>query len=382
MKKPLWFAFALVAILAAASVQAQTQSCRSTTKSPPCLAWSSGMLGACPDGYALFNDVCPAATPTPPPVAQYTYTVTQFLKAGDLGYTYIQGLTMFGGVLWGNGGVCCPAIGEGIGECVFSIDYTQNPPVFREWWCTNRDTVELWESCCIQADTTDRWPISVAGVSSRRPPFWPIEDNSWDGQVWGIGAPSISAPWFSPATVHRDAITITGGRPLPLGWIVLRGHRWLYGQLQMSEGAWPIARWDWSDISSWASWSGDAVLTAAANEPPLFSGIVLDTDGSLLATTGWWPAQNNVVVDVWRSRDEGRTWAKTGYRFEAPGRTLFGCGWEHKPGGAAVVPWHLTCTIGTGLGPDMGDWHAADIRVNGATVPASWGKVPVKWVKP
>jgi hypothetical protein len=99
----------------------------------------------------------------------------------------------------------------------------------------------------------------------------------------------------------------------------------------------------------------------------------------------WWPQSDSTAVKIVRSRDEGRTWVDTGVRINPPaGKTLFGCGWDHRSGGAAVQPWHVVCTIGTGLGPDVtpSDWNLGDVRMTGAKLPAAWGKVPVKWKAP
>lgn len=56
-------------------------------------------------------NVTPTATATPtavPTPMNFVYTVQEFLKASDVGYTYSQGLTMEDGVVFGNGGICCP----------------------------------------------------------------------------------------------------------------------------------------------------------------------------------------------------------------------------------------------------------------------------------
>jgi hypothetical protein len=154
------------------------------------------------------------------------------------------------------------------------------------------------------------------------------------------------------------------------------GSRYLYARvLRSGDTRYSLGRWYWPTPFGTAWWSSETILS---RDIPGFSGIAIDADGSLIATNG--EAANNTVVEVWRSRDEGRTWAKTGIHFDAPaGRTLFQCGWEHKSGGAAAVPWHLLCVLGDGSGPETGGWHAASVRVNGAKVPATWGQKPVIW---
>jgi len=306
-------------------------------------------------------------------------TVTQFLKASDLGYTYVQGMTLIDNVLWGNGGRCCPGIGDSIGECLFSINYSADPPQFREWWCTYRDTTELWESGSVQVAHSDRYKWVVAGQATRRPAVPALQDAPKAAMIWGFGTNSLTDPWFSWAhSVGHNIFTgFWQGQIWPQGVLDLGGIRYLYAQTlrQWGEPMY-VRRWVWSDGGHIAYWDSQFVSA------PMFEGIpgiAIDKDGSLIAANGWWPEQTNTVVGFLRSKDEGRTWKDAGFEVRAPaGRTLFGCGWDHKSGGAATQPLHLVCTYGTGQGPDTGDWSAADIRFPGVVVSAAWGKKPVK----
>ena len=112
---------------------------------------------------------------------------------------------------------------------------------------------------------------------------------------------------------------------------------------------------------------------------------MIDADGSLITADSDWSGGNiymSKTVRIWRSKDEGRTWVNTGIHFDArAGKTLFGCGFAHRSGGAALQPLHLICTEGTGLGPEQSpsNWNAVSVRVTGAKVPTSWGQKPVYW---
>ena len=421
-------------LLAAVCWNTQTNECRAYAPelgiTCPGLPWTLRTdLAICPQA-APTPMATPTATPTPPgpTPTPVTYTVQEFLRAADLGYTYIQAMSMVDGVVWGNGGVCCPGIPNGrsttqIGECVWSIDYNVDPPRFREWWCTFRDTSQLWEVGSVQVAQSDRFKWVVAGQATRRPAVPALQDGAKTPMIWGFGVQSLSEPFFTWAnSVGHDILAGWSGQIWPQGILDLGGRRFLYAQTLTRWGE-PmfIRRWAWADgahVAFYDSHFWSAPVFAG------FSGIAIDADGSIVTTvdeepgvaaTGvgihgataatvsarvagvetaaagitvhplWWPSQGAKKVHVIRSKDEGRSWADAGIVFKAPvGRTLFGCGWTHRSGGGAVQPLLLLCTIGTGKGPDQTppDWNAAYVAWPGARIPATFGQKPVLWKLP
>jgi len=322
----------------------------------------------------------PTATPTPGPVVQSAYTITDLFRADTLGYTYVQWMSMVNGVVWGNGGVCCPGIGDGIGECIFAIDYGVSPPAFKELWCTYRDSTQLWESGSVQVASSDTYKYVVAGVRTYRPATGALQDAFKDGEIWAFGSNEIAGAGWQKA---RNAATVqhmTGCVLFPQGILDLGGARWLYANVLLRDGSGGLVRFYWPDAWKIALWDSTTNLSATS---PGGSGIVIDADGSLITADSDWSGGNiytGKVVKIWRSKDEGRTWVNTGIHFDSRvGKTLFGCGFAHRSGGAALQPLHLLCTEGTGKGPDQkpSDWNAVSVRVTGAAVPPNFGQKPV-----
>jgi hypothetical protein len=397
-----------VALLVAATLHAGTvQSC---WQGNVCQPWNDTVFGPCPVGWTPNTNPCPAASPTPAPTVaptatatptpapQLPYTVQPVLAASALGYSYLQAPTMIDKSTWGNGGVCCKSPGETAGECEWVIDNNPPIPTYREWWCTYRDSSELYESLGPQVAHSDRYKWVVAMMVNRRPPVGALQSEAAASILVGFGLQSLSEQFRWPERVGR--LFPQEDRGLwPLGILDLRGVRWLYCLvLENFYGRFELWRFAWPDAYSPALWSTTTKL-AVLTDP--LSEIAIDKDGSLVSTIDttpakfargsklagklkWWPTADSTLVKVVRSTDEGRTWADAGISFAAPaGKFLSGCGWEHTSGGGAVVPWHLLCIMSSGKGPDAvpSDWNLADIRVNGAKVPANWGVTPVL-VKP
>src|SRR3990167_4129184 len=115
-------------------------------------------------------------------------TVTQFLKASDLGYTYVQGMTL--------------------------IDN------------------ELWESGSVQVAHSDRYKWVVAGQATRRPAVPALQDAPKAAMIWGFGTNSLTDPWFSWAhSVGHNIFTgFWQGQIWPQGVLDLGGIRYLYAQ--------------------------------------------------------------------------------------------------------------------------------------------------------
>ena len=359
---------------------------------------------------------CPAATPTPTPTVaptatptpgepQPAYTVTQFLAPHDLGptYTYLQAPRLL--VLPGhtyltlNGGDCCPGIGDGIGECSVFVDYSTAAPWWGELFCTYRDTPDLWETSG-GAMALDYRGLQLWGDTDYRPAV-SVQQSEWkDSWLWHrelaypVQSQNISP---GPGSVQRFAGWWPDRMLLPQGLLRLGGQDYLYAMSFQGPGM------------QYTRFAVDSGLPMERPLPPgqplvqpLFSGIAIDADGSLIATTDdeppaatttaarmnaraagmtahaqWWPSQNGGTVRVWRSRDAGVTWKQTGITFAAPkGRALFGCAFATANWGAALQPWLLVCSIGTGQGPDVGDWGLAYIATAGAKVPANLGAKP------
>ncbi len=383
---------ALVLTLLSATVGAGIL-CKNLTTGD-CKNWILG--SACPAGYSEV-DFCPAVTPTPipttptpiPPTAtptpkpepQPTYTITPLFTGTDLGYTYVQWMSMQDNTIWGNGGICCPGIGDGIGECIFAVDYNVSPPTFKELWCTYRDSKQLWESGSVQVASSDVYKYVVAGVRTYRPATSALQDTFKDGEIWGFGSNEIAGAGWQKARGAGTVQHMTDWVFFPQGILDLGGARWLYANVIYKGGGSGLIRLYWPDAWRIAYWDPTTIL---ANSNPGGSGIVIDADGSLITADSDWFGGNiytSRTVRIWRSGDEGRTWINTGIKFDArPGKTLFGCGFAHRSGGAALQPLHLLCTEGSGKGPDQNpsDWNAVSVRVTGAKVPAAWGQKPIR----
>jgi hypothetical protein len=338
---------------------------------------------------------------TPTPV---TYTVTEFVKARDLGYSYIMSLTMLDGVVFLTGGVCCPGIGDGIGECESAIDYTVTPPVHREFVCTYRDSSEMWEVVAAQVAHSDLYRWVVAGEHTRRAATGALQASGTASYVWGFGIQSITDRFFSWKSHVGRLLYPELMKRWPLAILDLDGLRYLYTMVLSLEpytGKFALQRFVWPGAYNTALYTTTTNL-GELTEP--LSPIAIDADGSLVATVDveptatiarlipkpagvtaglmWYPSSAATKVRVVRSRDQGRTWSNTGIVINAPpGKTLWGCGWDHKSGGAATIPWHLLCVISTGKGPEVGDWNGASVRFNGAVAPINFGQKPVYWIK-
>jgi hypothetical protein len=346
---------------------------------------------ACPD--APTPTPVPSATPTPtaaPAEPQPAYTIVDFLvpadfpvNPGHVAKTYTQAHTWIDGVMWGNNGVCCmPPVTPEVngGECIFSIDYRVSPPQYREWWCSFGTSQEFWESGTVQVAHSDMWPVVVAGIYTRRPaagtPF--TGELRRDPIVWGFGTTEVNTTGWSFPWQLGVLLEDVNLYSMVEGILDLNGHRWLYIQyIRVDTGEIGMARLLWPGAYRMPYWTPDSNLNKDPTVP-FFSGIAFDQDGSMIATSGWWPSDTNTSCFVYRSRDEGKTWVRTGIKFEAPvGRTLFGCSFAHKSGGGAEQPWRLFCTIGDSNGPTTGNWHAAVILTQGATEPPNLRTKPV-----
>jgi len=406
----------------------QVTSCATPTPAVAADQWCwNGGTNCAPykAGDICFGQVistCPPASVTPVPIATPTprpgtptptptpavYTVGEFLKSRDLGYTYVMALTMLDGVVWGNGGVCCPGIGDGIGECLFSIDYMQTPPIFREWVCTYRDSNELWEITAPQVARSDSYKWVVAGEATRRAALPALVKSGTASLTWGFGVQSLTERFFTWTQNVGRLFYPEFLKRWPLAILDLDGIRYLYcmtlkldgptaGQFALERYAWPSAY----HVALYTQTTSLGVL------PVPLSPIAIDVDGSLLSTIDvettasasaagvrasalsmtahaqWYPSGSSTKVLVMRSLDQGRSWSETGLVIQAPaGKALWGCGFEHKSGGAAVQPLHLLCTLAPlGKGPETGEHIGADVRFASAKVPASWGQKPVLWVK-
>jgi hypothetical protein len=105
------------------------------------------------------------------------------------------------------------------------------------------------------------------------------------------------------------------------------------------------------------------------------SDIAIDADGSLIATETL--GDNATAMSIWRSRDEGRTWALATTVLAQPGGSLFDCHFAHGAGGAAQVPWLLTCNSTAPSGNwQNGGWGVVTVAWPGAEFPLYWGKAP------
>jgi hypothetical protein len=393
----------IVLVLTLQAAVAGAQYCRNVVGD--CYALGQFTGTTCGSGYTNGATPCPTATPvptitptaTPTPKAevQPTYTITDLFRADALGYSYVQWMSLMNNVLWGNGGVCCPGIGDGIGECPFLIDYNVSPPAFREIWCTYRDSTQLWETGLLQVASSDEHKWVVTGVRTHRPAVPALQDAFKMGEVWGLGTNNLEqvggVSWQKTKTTGVT-FSMQDWLVFPQGILDLGGTRWLYASVgirgeprgQLIRLVWPgayrTAQWDFSSYLSKADPAG--YNTPITNNWPGLNGIVIDTDGSLIGTDNDWASGNAYggrFVRLWRSKDEGRTWADTGVKFNArAGKTLFMCGFAHKSGGAALVPWHLICVEGTGKGPDQkpSDWNTVSVRVTGAVVPPNFGQKP------
>jgi len=414
--------FAVLAVVATIPVQGQQLYCHD-----PGVCWEYpsplGLQCATTPNTIPCQVTIPTPTPTPTPTktptpavtpTPYTYTVTEFLKSRDLGYSYVMAMTMLDGAVFLTGGICCPGLPDPalppgadpnnrLGECQAVIDYAVSPPAHREFVCTSRDSSQMYEVIAAQVAHSDRWRWVVAGENTFRPATAALQVSDQASNVWGFGVQNLTDPWFTwKANVGR-VLYPEYARNWPLAILDLDGMRWLYVMRRdLLTQQWSLLRFSWSDAYNMALWTATTQLGAITEA---LGPIAIDVDGSLVSTIDvespalklrmraapagvtvapmWYPSSAATKIRVVRSRDQGRTWSDTGMVITAPaGKTLWGCGWEHRSGGAATIPWHLLCVISTGKGPEVGDWNGASVRFNGAIAPANFGQKPVLWIKP
>lgn len=408
----------LILLFALVAGAASAQWCYNLTTGQCSPLYPELGITTCPTGWANSNEPCPTSTPGPSPTptrtvtptpratltptvtpVQASYTITQFLNSRDLGYSYVMAMTMLDSAVFLTGGVCCPGIPPGqssslIGECVAVIDYAVSPPLFREWVCSYRDSAQLWEAVAAQVARSDRWKWVAAGESTFRPATGALQTSAQASNVWGFGVQTLTDPWFTWTANIGRLLYPEYAKNWPLAILDLDGMRWLYVmRLDLLTQQWNLLRYSWPDAYHVALWTATTQL-GSITEP--LGPIAIDADGSLISTVDvnpltlkprmlaaaptWYPSSEATKVRVVRSRDQGRTWSDTGIVINAPaGKTLWGCGWEHRSGGAAAIPWHLLCVISTGKGPEVGDWNGASVRFGNARAPATFGQVPVFW---
>ena len=403
-----WVLIALAAWLIAVESPAQTVCCGPTgvlwTCTDPTCRGPLG-LSCTPTGQVVPAGSCAAAptptptstpTPTAPPTPTATPTPTAppmpapTIATVTLGlpipWTYTQGLSLYRGVLWGDAGN--PTTGVNNGECIFSVDYTRTPPVFRVWACTGQ-TADSWESAYPKVDddpANGAGTLIVAWIETHSVPPW----GQTRGDVLRYG--TITTLQARPVTgqagalavddpapfVRRDAIAEPQAWLWPLGWLHLGGQRQLYGAWVSSRwGEQPsrLVRWYWPlSGPPAADWQG---LPPTRVPMASISDIAIDGDGSLIATetTG----DNAGTMAVWRSRDEGRSWAVATTVQAAPGGSLFDCHFAHGAGGAAQTPWLLTCNSTPPSGSwANGGWQVVTVAWPGAVFPLYWGQHPAQ----
>lgn len=374
------------------SARAQTVCCGPSGQLWPCAAGDTackGPLGLSCAGTGVSivqASACAAATPTPAPAASPTPTPTApplgqptitTVKLGlPIPWTYTQGLSLFRGVLWGNAGN--PTSGPNNGECVFSVDYTRTPPPFRVWTCSGL-TPDTWETGYPKVgDDPGYGGVVVTWIETRSVPPWGQSrgDPMRYGTLSTLRTRSVDDPM---PYIQRDAVVESGAWLWPLGWLHIGGQRMLYVAHVSSVSSWGIyanclLRYYWPE------YSGQALMDMQAFQPVNYpmasiSDIAIDADGSLLATETL--GDNATAMSIWRSRDEGRTWALATTVLAQPGGSLFDCHFAHGAGGAAQVPWLLTCNSTAPSGNwQNGGWGVVTVAWPGAEFPLYWGKAP------
>lgn len=398
-----WLLIALAAWLIAVESPAQTVCCGPTgvlwtCADAGCRAPSVG-VPCTPGGKIVPAGSCTAAptpTPTAPPTPTATPTptappmrpptITTVTLGLPIPWTYTQGLSIYRGVLWGDAGN--PTSGPNLGECIFSVDFNRTPPVFRVWACTGQ-TADSWESAYPHVgDDPSNGPgaLIVSWIETHSVPPWgqtrgdvlrygtitTLQARPVVGQA-GAVAVDDPAPYL-----RRDAIAEPQTWLWPLGWLHLGGQRMLY--LADVSGRWGetpsrLVRWYWPlSGPPTPDWQG---LPPAGVPMVSVSDIAVDADGSLVATetTG----DNAASMSVWRSRDEGRTWVVATTVEAAPGGSLFDCHFAHHAGGAADVPWLLTCNSTAPSGSwANGGWGVVTVAWPGAQPPLYWGQKPAQ----
>lgn len=398
----LWTLIAIAAWLIAVEAPAQQVCCGPTGKLWTCAdAACAGPMGlsCAPAGAIVPAESCQAAptptptvpptptvTPTPTAPPSPTPTITTVTLGLPIPWTYTQGLTLFRGVLWGNAGN--PTSGPNNGECIFSVDYNRTPPVFRVWTCTGQ-TADSWESGYPKVDDDAQGgpgALIVAWIETHSVPPW----GQTRGDVLrygtlsmlrarppgGAGTAAVDDPY--PQITH-DAIAESQAWLWPLGWLHLGGQRQLYA-------AHVAASWGPLDNTlvryympqgTAMQWMDTALFQPVRYPMASISDIAIDADGSLIATetTG----DNATSMSIWRSRDEGRTWAVATTVQALDGGSLFDCHFAHHAGGAADVPWLLTCNSTPPAGSwANGGWQVVTVAWPGARPPLYWGQRPAQ----
>ncbi len=328
--------------------------------------------------------VAPTATPTAPPMP--APTITTVTLGLPIPWSYTQGLSLFRGVLWGDAGN--PTTGVNNGECIFSVDYNRTPPVFRVWACTGQ-TADSWESAYPHVDddaANGPGAIIVSWIETRSPAPWGQTrgDSIRYGTITTLQARPVVGQAGSLAVddpapyIRRDAIAESQAWLWPLGWLHLGGQRQLYGA--WVSGRWGeqpsrLVRWYWPLSGPPApDWQG---LPPTSAPMATVSDIAIDADGSLIATetTG----DNATSMSIWRSRDEGRTWTVATTVKALDNGSLFDCHFSRHAGGAADLPWFLTCNSTPPSGSwANGGWQVVSVAWSGAQPPLYWGQRPAQ----
>ncbi len=328
----------------------------------------------------------PTATPTPTAPPMPAPTIATVKLSLSIPWTYTGGLTLYRGVLWGHAGN--PTSGQNNGECIFSVDYTRTPPPFRVWACTGHtaDSLESAYPKVTDDPANGIGALRVVWIETRSVPPW--------GQTSGVplrygtitslvarpvagqaGALAVDDP---APYIARDTIAESETWLWPLGWLNVGGQRQLY--VAHVTALWPtciacMTRYYWHQHGG--VWMDSQAFQPASYPMASVSDIAIDADGSLIATetTG----DNATSMSIWRSRDEGKTWSIATTVQAAPGGSLFDCHFSHHAGGAADVPWLLTCnsTPPTGSWAN-GGWSVVSVAWPGAQFPTYWGKAPIK----
>ncbi len=359
---------------------------------PPCMAGVYIPPGEpCPPGGATPTPTptptaSATATPTPTAPAMPTPTITTVTLGLPIPWTYTQGLTLFRGVLWGDAGN--PTSGPNQGECIFSLDYNRQPPAFRVWSCTGW-TPDSWEGAYPKVDddpANGNGALIVAWIETRSPAPWGQTrgDAIRYGTITTLRARPVAGQAGSTALddpapyITRDAIAESEAWIWPLGWLHLGGQRMLYAaHVSALWGAMPhaLVRYYWPQHGG--VWMDTLGMQPAVTPTESISDIAIDEDGSLIATE--YTGDNATELRIWRSRDEGQTWAVATTVQAQPGGSLFDCHFAHGAGGAAQVPWLLTCnsTPPTGSWAN-GGWSVVSVAWPGAQMPLYWGQTPTQ----
>ena len=356
---------------------------------------TSGLCFAYPSPLGMTCDTtpnhtaCDAATPTPTPTPSATPTPTAppmpapTITTVNLGlpipWSYVQGCTIFRGVMWCDAGN--PTSGPNQGECIFSVDYTRNPPVFRVWACTGL-TLDSWESAWPQVDDAPEFGtgcLRVVWIETHGVPPW----GQSRGDVFRYGSVTsmIACPVTGRAgalavdtpnpTILRDSIAESSAWLWPVGWLHLGGQRQLYAvHSGMGQGTY-LTRYFWPQHGG--VWMDSAAFQPVTYPMQSISDMGIDADGSLVATE--YAGDNATTLTIWRSPDQGRTWRVATTVQALPGGSLFSCYWQKGAGGAVLVPWAMLCNSTPPIGSwANGGWSIVSVAWPGAVMPLYWGK--------